>query len=178
MKPLIYFTIILLVFSSCRSVRKTTVDIGRQRDSVAYSSVTTVDLDTTIIPQDSASLNIVLGFSVDNDTTTGTYSGPFGIQEIIQEQGDNIILNYSIEKTPSGAAKIKVKASTKHKEIVTQSVKVETAKHVESSDMRQVENTKKVKGFSLWNLAWVIPVILIIIFVYLKRKTLIKFFPF
>lgn len=183
MRPLIFFTILILIFASCRSVRKTTVDVRHQKDSVAYTSVTTVDLDTTIIPSDTATLDILLSGNIELGRnykldSYGTYSGPFGVQEVTQEQGDDIILNYAVEKTPSGATRLKVKATTKPKEIITQNTTKETVRHVESSDIRQVENTKKVKGFSLWNLVWVVPVILIGIFIYLKRKTILKFLSF
>lgn len=169
MKNFIFLFVLILAFSSCRSVRKTTVDIRHEKDSVAYTSVTTVDLDTTVIPSDTASLEAILGI---------TEEGNLIIEEIKQDQGLDISLDYSLEKTSSGATRLKVKATSKPKEIITQNKTIETENLKESSSVIQVENTKKVKGFSPWNLAWLVPVVLIGIVIYLKRKTLLKFLPF
>lgn len=169
MKRIAIFFMMILVISSCRSVRKTTVDIRQQKDSVAYSSITTVKLDTTLVPKDSATLETLIGI---------LEGGRIIIEEVKQEQGADIRLDYSVEKTPSGSTKIKVKATTKPREIISKNTVIETTKYQESSDSKQLVTEKKVKGFSLWNLAWVIPLILVGVVIYLKRKTILKYLPF
>lgn len=182
MKRILFFMLIILAVSSCRSVRKTTIDIDHQKDSTSYTQITTVDLDTTLIPQDSATLemliddngNIYLGKGHEDDTVTGTYSGPWGISV---DQGKNIMIDYSVEKTLAGT-KLKVKATTNPIEVVTANTTTETVKTDVSSDVKTVITEKKVKGFSMWNLVWVIPLAVVAIIIYLKRKTLLKYWPF
>jgi len=169
MKRLIFLFALLAIFSACRSVKKTTSEYHQEKDSVNYSTVEKVELDTTIIPRDTASLESVLSI---------TPAGEVMIQEIIQDQGENISLDYAIEKTPSGSTKIKVTATSKQKEIITTNTTRETIRTENSSTVSNVEKEKTVRGFNYWNLAWMIPVLLLIILVYLKRKTILKFLPF
>lgn len=169
MKRLIFLLTFLLVISSCRSVRRTTVDINHRQDSSSYIKVTTVDLDTTRIPADTATLEAILDISQDGSVT---------IEQITQEQGDDITIDYTVEKLPAGNTKVTVTAKTKPKEIITQNVTTEIIQAEKKSEVQQLISEKKVKGISPWNLAWVIPVILGIVVIYIKRKTILKYLPF
>lgn len=167
MKNALIILMICLAMASCRSLRKTTIEVSRSDDSTAYTSVTTVVLDTTIIPSDTATLEAILGI---------TSEGNLVVEEVKQDLSSDISLDYAVEKTPAGHTRIRITAKTKPKEIVTQSVNSTTAKYDATVDSQVVISEKKVKGFSLWNLAWVIPVGLIVIVVWYKRKSILKFF--
>lgn len=163
--------IILLALSivSCRSVRKTTTQVYDHKDSTAYTSVTTVDIDTVIVPSDTAIVEAIL--SKDE-------SGKVYIESIKQDKGQDISISYTVEKTPEGKTKIKVQAVSDKKEVLTKS----TTKEVQSTAVEEKQaviiETKKKTGISPWNLAWLIPLILIGIVIYLKRKTIAKYLPF
>jgi hypothetical protein len=167
MKKLIGLLILVSFLVSCRSVRKTTTEFHQQKDSVAYSNVTTVDLDTTIIPADSASFEAVFNFGENGEVI---------IDQVKQDPGNNINLNYSMEKTPSGSTRIKVIAKTRPAEVITQNVTKEIKNTSVSSDVQKVESVTKKKGISPWHLAWIVPVGLLLVVVYLKRKTILKYF--
>lgn len=169
MKNIIFILIVLMAATSCRSVRRTTVDIDHRQDSSSYTKVTTVDLDTTKIEADTATLEAILDISQEGSVT---------IEQITQEQGDDITIDYTVEKLPAGNTKVTVTAKTKPKEIITQNVTTEIIKAEKSSEVQQLISEKKVKGISPWNLAWLIPVALIGIVIYVKRKTILKFLPF
>lgn len=168
MKRIILFLIIILAISSCKSVRKTTIDINHQKDSTAYTSVTTVDIDTLVIPQDTATLEALIDITPEGNIT---------VEQVDIDQGNDITLDYTVEKTPAGA-KVKVKATSKPKEIITQNTTTEIIKTDVSSDVKQTVNEKKVKGYSPWNLAWIIPLALVVLVIYLKRNTILKYFGF
>jgi hypothetical protein len=169
MKKLVYLLILISLLASCRSVKKITTDIRQQKDSVAYSNVTIVDLDTTIIPADTASLEAIFNFGD---------KGELSIDQVRQDPGNDITLNYAVEKTPSGSTRIKVTAKSKPKEVVTQNVTKEIKNSSVSSDVQKVESITKKKGISPWHLAWIVPVGLLLVVVYLKRKTILKYFSF
>lgn len=169
MKSFIWLLVILVVFSSCRSVKKTTKESYQKKDSTTYVSVTTVDIDTVIVPSDTAIVEAIL--SKDE-------FGKLFVESLKQDKGQDISISYSVEKTSDGKTKIKVQAVSDKKEVLTQN----TNKEVQSTAIKEenvtvIQTTKKT-GISLWHLAWVIPVLLIIIVIYLKRKTIMKYLPF
>lgn len=161
--------LIALSVISCRSVKKTTTEVYQQKDSVSYSSVTTVDVDTVIVPSDTA---------VVEATLSKDEFGKLYLESIKQDKGSDISISYTVEKTPEGKTKIKVQAISDKKEVLTQNVSTETQEATVSNEQVVIVETKKTKGFSPWNFAWLIPVVLIAIVIYLKRKTIAKYLPF
>lgn len=169
MKPFIWLLIIMVAFSSCRSVKKTTKESYQKKDSTTYVSVTSVDIDTVTVPSDTAVVEAVL---------TKDEFGKLYLESIKHDKGNDISISYSIEKTPEGKTKLRVQAVSDKKEILTQSKTTETVSNQTKTEEKAIIETKKVSGISMWHLAWIIPLILIAIVIYLKRKTIMKYLPF
>jgi hypothetical protein len=158
-----------LALFGCRSVKKTTKEVYEHKDSTVYTSVTTVDIDTVIVPSDT---------SVVEATLTKDEFGKLYIESIKQDKGKDISISYTVEKTPEGKTKIRVQAVSDQKEVLSQNKITEVAStKVEEKQAVVIQTTKK-KGISPWNLAWLIPLLLIGIVIYLKRKTIAKYLPF
>jgi hypothetical protein len=106
-----------------------------------------VTFDTVRTPADTAVFGIDFGFD-------GT-SNEVVIQEVTTDQGEDITLNYQVERKPSGA-KIKVTATTKPKETVQTTHEVEIIRELthEQSTATTQETTVK-RGISFGHLWWI-----------------------
>lgn len=152
MRALLIVVIALVLSAGCKSTRKTSTQLYTSNDSTSYTEVTTVDIDTTVIAADTADLTIL--FAADPGGVT--------VEEVRTDQGQTVTINYEVVNTPRGAA-VKVRAVTKPQEIITTNTTTEiTRAEVSKEQAVSVEEKKVKRGFSLWHLAWLLPIVLIV----------------
>jgi len=171
MRAIFWLIIVFSVMvSGCRSVKTTSTTITTKKDSTSLIKSVDVHFDTSYVKPDTSYVEAY--FNVDT-------SGEVTISNINQQQTENIRINYTIEKLPTGKARIKVQAITPERKLISQKTKETVDKYLEHKDSQMVSKEKVVKKiFNWWNMTWIIPIILIIIVIYLKRKTLLKYLPF
>ena len=163
----ILFLLLILIGSGCRSTRKLTDSVTVTADSSTYQRTEKVTLDTIRTPSDTATFGIDFGF---NERTSEVI-----IQEVTTDQGDEVTLNYQVERKPSGA-KIKVTATTKPKEVIQQTKEVEIirdTKH-EGSTATTKETTVK-RGISVGYI-WLFGVMAVVAFLVWKFWPIIRKF--
>jgi cobalamin biosynthesis Mg chelatase CobN len=158
----------LLMLIGCRSVKKTAVSDYQHTDSTSYSKIVTVDIDTTVIASDSATLEATL---------TQDEFGKLFLEGVKQNQGNGISVDYSIQKTPEGKTMVTIKAKTTEKEVYTTNKTVEEKVDSQISTSQEVITETKKTGVSFWNLTWIIPIglVILVIILYLNRKKIILF---
>jgi hypothetical protein len=168
MKTIITLAALILILGSCSSTKKVSQEIYQQKDSSSYVAITTVELDTTRIPSDTATFDASFSF---------TPEGQLIIQEVAADQGSDVRIDYQVQPRPGGGATLKVKAVTSPREVVSQTItrEIQSLQSTQEASAK-VSEKKIVRNFNWWNLTWIIPLAAGGILLYVKRKSLLGIF--